>query len=53
MIDKKLQSKINTLVNKIMQMSGDLSELQDDVSTLCDEVYDNGCDDGYNEAKAE
>lgn len=50
MINKKLQAKINKLANQIMQMSGDLSELQDEITALCDEVYDNGCDDGYLEA---
>jgi hypothetical protein len=36
-----------------MQMSGDLSELQDEMTALYDEVYDNGCDDGYEEAEKE
>jgi len=47
MIDKALQAQIDRLINQLLHMSGDLSELQDKIAALYDSVYDNGVDDGY------
>ena len=53
MIQKVLRTKIDKLVNGILKISGDLSILQDEITALCDEAYDNGCEDGYTERSQE
>ncbi len=41
--------KLEDTNNQLLQISGDLSELQDTFGTLIDEAYDVGCDEGYKE----
>ncbi len=48
-MNKQLQAKVDKAINKLLQISGDISELQDTFGALIDEVYDEACDEGYKE----
>ncbi len=48
-MNKQLQAKVDKAIDKLCQISGDISELQDTLGALIDEAYDEGCDEGYKE----
>ena len=52
-MNKQLRAKVDRVINQLLHMSVDLSELQDTFNELIDEAYDNGSEDGYKERSAE
>lgn len=52
-MNKQLQAKVNKAINQLLQISGDISELQDTFNELIDEAFDDGSDTGYQERSNE
>ncbi len=52
-MNKQLQAKVDKAIDRLLRMSGDLSELQNTFSELIDEAYDDGSEDGYFERSKE